>query len=160
MIRVGWDGPMDKSVEVDFVGHSWFFKKEWLQDLLNAPKEVQLRTAGEDMAFSYQLLKDKNIKTYVPPHPKNNFELYGSLPETAVKLGHSPEAISMDPKHLRIMNNVVNFLKKNGWDTLSVRNPYLFLTLAFYPFKVICVRFICLFIPVSKWRKKIRRKLI
>ena len=72
--KAGWDNPLDGTVEVDLVGHSWFFKREWLDDLFSVPKEIQkFKIAGEDMSFSYALLKNRGIKTFVPPHPKVQF---------------------------------------------------------------------------------------
>ncbi len=40
-LRVGWDGPLDKTSEVDLVGHSWFFKKDCLKKIgLNIYSEI------------------------------------------------------------------------------------------------------------------------
>lgn len=122
--RVGWDGPLDSTVEVDLVGHSWFFKHEWLNDLFTAPSEIQkYKTAGEDMSFSYALLKNRKIKTFVPPHPKDNLEFFGSNPVLANKLGENECAISMNNDNYKLMNKAVNILLDNGWKTLQKRNP-------------------------------------
>ncbi|UQZ91024.1 hypothetical protein C4J81_18095 [Deltaproteobacteria bacterium Smac51] len=123
--RVGWDGQLNFTAEVDFVGHSWFFKKEWLRYLFESPEEIQkFKRAGEDMAFSAQLLKH-GIKTFVPPHPKNNAQLYGSLPEFANALGRDSEGLSMRQANLRTMNDAIFILLKDGWKTISQRDPYL-----------------------------------
>ena len=63
----GWQNPNRDLLEVDFVGHSWFFKKEWLDVLFQAPKSIQdLKICGEDMSFSYQLQKALNLPSFVP----------------------------------------------------------------------------------------------
>jgi hypothetical protein len=90
--RYGWDsynnGNNNTSVPVDIVGHSWFFKKDWLSYLLTEPPKVnEYFTVGEDMTMSYMLRKYGNIPTYVPPHPSNNTSLFGSLPSTSFKYG-------------------------------------------------------------------------
>lgn len=122
-LRTGWDGNLDKTVEVDFVGHSWFFKKEWLDDLFNAPSEIQkYKFTGEDMSFSYQLLK-RGIKTYVPPHPKDNQEMFGSIPKNALKLGTNESAISLNQNNLSSMTECIKILLNNGWETLIKREP-------------------------------------
>ena len=87
--RVGWDGQLNYTAEVDFVGHSWFLKKEWLKELFKAPNEIQkYKRAGEDMSLSYQLLK-KGIKTFIPPHPKGNEEMFGSIDRKSTRLNSS-----------------------------------------------------------------------
>lgn len=121
--RTGWDGNLNQTVEVDFVGHSWFFKKEWLDDLFNAPAEIQkCKFAGEDMAFSYQLLK-RGIKTFVPPHPKDNQELFGSIPKSALELGTNKSAVSLNQNNLNTMTACIKILLDSGWETLIKRNP-------------------------------------
>jgi glycosyltransferase involved in cell wall biosynthesis len=122
--RVGWYGNLNVTAEVDFVGHSWFFKHEWLPCLFNAPAEIQkYKFAGEDMSFSYQLLTEKGIKTFVPPHPKTNSELFGSLKKYANKLGSSKEAISVNFSNVNMMTEAVGILLNAGWKTLKERNP-------------------------------------
>ena len=66
-------------IKVDLVGHSWFFKKEWLSYMVRELPDPKYNTCGEDMHFSYMLQKYLNIKTYVPPHPHNDKEMWGSL---------------------------------------------------------------------------------
>lgn len=77
--RYGWVNPNDDIKQVDLVGHSWFFKKEWLSDYWRELPNTKYNICGEDMHFSYMLQKYRGIKTYVPPHPKDNKELWGSI---------------------------------------------------------------------------------
>lgn len=121
--RVGWDGNLPHTTEVDFVGHSWFFKKIWLDDLFQAPPEIQeLKLYGEDMAFSFQLLK-KGIKTFVPPHPRGKREFFGSDPQKAVLLGTDYVAISSKVDSTGKMNAGIKILLNFGWCTLNKRSP-------------------------------------
>jgi hypothetical protein len=80
-LRFGWptNGNNDNPIQVDLVGHSWFFKKEWLSYMWREIPDPKYNTCGEDMHFSYMLQKYANIPTYVPPHPKNDKELWGSI---------------------------------------------------------------------------------
>lgn len=120
--RVGWDGNSSRKLQVDFVGHSWFFKKEWLNLLFDETEEFQkFKTAGEDMCFSSQLQK-KGIKTFVPPHPKNT-EFWGSLPEYSLKLGLSECATSLNPDSLDNMNKSIKMLLNSGWKPIIKTNP-------------------------------------
>ena len=86
--RYGWDGPRDTSMPVDIVGHSWFFRKQWLSYFVREEPQVYNKISnGEDVHFSFMLQKYANIPTYVPPHPKNDKSLWGSQPKTAWEWG-------------------------------------------------------------------------
>lgn len=75
--RVGWSSQNEEIVEVDLVGHAWFFEREWLKFLwMEKPFTWE---NGEDIQFSYTAQKYGGIKTYVPPHPINQKELHSSL---------------------------------------------------------------------------------
>lgn len=74
--EVGWYNPNSKTTQVDYCCHSWFFLKDWLEYFWRA-KEVPFNY-GEDMNLSFQLQRE-GINTYVPPHPKNDKELWGSI---------------------------------------------------------------------------------
>jgi hypothetical protein len=78
--RYGWDGPCNTTKYVDIVGHSWFFKRDWLNYLVREPLDIYSNLKwGEDMGFSYMLQKYASIPTCVPPHPENNHDLWGSV---------------------------------------------------------------------------------
>jgi glycosyltransferase involved in cell wall biosynthesis len=120
--RVGWQGNLSCTAEVDFVGHSWFFKREWLPCLFNAPSDIKkYKLVGEDMSFSYQLLKE-GVKTYVPPHPRTKKELHGSIKKYAHNLGISKDAISLNPANIGMMTEAITILLKNNWNLLIFRN--------------------------------------
>jgi hypothetical protein len=86
--RFGWDGPCEVSKPVDIVGHSWFFRKEWLSYFTREEPQVYNKISnGEDVHFSFMLQKYANIPTYVPPHPQNDTSLWGSQSNTAWALG-------------------------------------------------------------------------
>jgi hypothetical protein len=121
--RVGWQGNLNKTAEVDFVGQSWFFKKEWLPHLFNAPADIRkYRLVGEDMSFSYQLLKEGGIKTFVPPHPRANKDLHGSLGKNMPNMGNLKDVISINSAHVGMMTEAMAILLKQGWNPLIYRN--------------------------------------
>jgi GT2 family glycosyltransferase len=93
--RFGWDGNNETTIRVDIVGHSWFFKREWLKYLWEVtPDYNKFLRCGEDIGFSWALQKN-GINTYVPPHPKNDIEMFGSIPSTAWKYGTESVGISI-----------------------------------------------------------------
>jgi hypothetical protein len=121
--RVGWQGNLNSTAEVDFVGHSWFFKREWLPCLFNAPADIRkYKLVGEDMSFSFQLLKERGIKTFVPPHPRKNKDMHGSLKKYAAGLGNSDEAISLNPANRIMMTQGMAVLLNHGWNLLIHRD--------------------------------------
>ena len=90
--RYGWDsinnGNNIVPKPVDIVGHSWFFKKEWISYFSREnPKVNEFFSVGEDINFSLMLQKYANISTYVPPHPSNDLSMFGSIPQTAIGFG-------------------------------------------------------------------------
>ena len=104
--RFGWaDNNNDEVVEVDIVGHSWFFRREWLKYFwMEMPEADDSELVGEDMHFSFMLQKYAGIKTFVPPHPKSQPELWGSNAELGWKMGQDSAAISMNHGNLSKMN--------------------------------------------------------
>jgi hypothetical protein len=88
--RYGWDGPSNDVKFVDIVGHSWFFKKEWISTLIRELPNLDERflTCGEDIHLSYTLAKYLNIPTIVAPHPENDISLWGSQKDTALHYGN------------------------------------------------------------------------
>lgn len=103
-LRIGWDGNLNYTARVDLVGHSWFLKREWLDYLFEDTEKYQnFKIVGEDITLSYKL-KQKGINTFVPPHPKDKQEMWGSLNEYATKLGTDSNAISMNWQNQEKMN--------------------------------------------------------
>jgi len=95
--RVGWDRPNTEITEVDIVGHSWFFKREWLNNLWRyTPNYKDDLKCGEDINFSFYL-QQVGIPTLVPPHPPGEYEVYGSNPTTAWQYGADNNAVSREP---------------------------------------------------------------
>lgn len=119
--RHGWPSLNSEIEEVDIVGHSWFFKREWLSSLWQfTPDYSQLLTFGEDIAFSCFLQKN-GIHTYVPPHPANNTELFGSIPDKAWKYGTEDVGISRAPNIEERFRFVYKyFLDTHGFSPLSI----------------------------------------
>jgi Glycosyl transferase family 2 len=110
--RVGWDCPNNNIEQVDIVGHSWFLKRKWLCQLWSFVPDYDTHLkCGEDINLSFYLQKI-NIPTLVPPHPKDVYELYGSIPSTAMKYGTDKNAISVEPTSLQLfdacLQNAIN----------------------------------------------------
>lgn len=86
--RYGWTDNNEVTKPVDIIGHSWFFKKDWISYFVKEPSKIyEFFTVGEDMNFSYALQKYANISSYVPPHPPNDQSMFGSIPKTGWEFG-------------------------------------------------------------------------
>ena len=67
--RAGWPRKNKETMRVDYVGHAWFFKREWLSHLWRE-KPITWDN-GEDIHFSYTAQKYGGIQTYCPPTLRN-----------------------------------------------------------------------------------------
>jgi hypothetical protein len=118
--RYGWSSQNEKAVEVDLVGHAWFFKTDWLQYLWR--ERPFTWENGEDIQFSYLAQKYGDIKTYCPPHPSDNPKLHSSL--LGNELGVDDKATSVSRNHhifYQQRDDCVKNAIDNGWKTIELR---------------------------------------
>ncbi|MDX5593398.1 glycosyltransferase family A protein [Pseudovibrio sp. SPO723] len=114
--QYGWANPDKKVRRVDIVGHSWFFERQWLSAFWRDSDDFhQWRIVGEDIHFAHMLQKYLKLKTYVPPHPPYDIEMFGSLPESAKEKGRDAVAISMSEEGFSPMGKYLEQAKKNGF---------------------------------------------
>jgi glycosyltransferase involved in cell wall biosynthesis len=118
--EVGLYGNNELITQVDIVGHSWFFKKEWLAGYWSElNNKFQDHLAGEDIHFSFVMQKHYGLPTLVPPHPKNQPQMWGSNFEFSKKLGGGPESISKSPESLKRFERALQHYRKIGFSVLS-----------------------------------------
>lgn len=111
----GWRDPNEEVKEVDIVGHSWFFKREWLGSFWKESEIPLSYLCGEDIHFSYAIQKYLKLKTYVPPHPKSNKKKWGSDPELAYKYGVDNAAVSVRYHQTGLFANNLLHYKNKGF---------------------------------------------
>lgn len=74
--RFGWPEPNERVAEVDLVGHAWFLRREWLRYLwMEDPLSWE---SGEDIALAYLAQKYGGIRSFVPPHPLDQPEMWSN----------------------------------------------------------------------------------
>ncbi|MCE0493767.1 glycosyltransferase [Vibrio salinus] len=111
----GWGNANEETMQVDIVGHAWFFKREHLAMFWSEmPPKDSSKIAGEDIHFSYMLQKF-GLGTYVPPHPENDKSLWGSLPEYGKDIGMDENAISSDETALSRFDVALRYYTKRGF---------------------------------------------
>ena len=122
--RSGWPRQNEETMRVDYVGHAWFFKREWLSHLWR--EKPPTWDNGEDIHFSYTAQKYGGIQTYCPPHPPSDKELHGSL--LGYELGVDSKATSNNQAvpHQQFFSerdNCINNSLIGGWETVHNIKP-------------------------------------
>lgn len=110
--RFGWANPNEKTEQVDIVGHSWFFKREWLGAFWRECQIPIHYLSAEDIHFSYSIQKYLGLNTYVPPHPKEDKSLWGSDDITAQQLGVDNVAVSCNYHQSHFGRNLQHYKEK------------------------------------------------
>lgn len=121
--RIGWDGPNTQVEQVDIVGHAWFFQQNWLHYLWECePDYNQMFLVGEDIGLSY-IFQKHGINTYVPPHPLNNKNVWGSDKDLAYRYGADATAVSCQPGIIEKFDEVLKYYINKGFITMRNREP-------------------------------------
>jgi len=117
--KVGWFGKNNEEItQVDLIGHSWFLKREWLNYMWRDTPLSFIN--GEDIQLSYRILKYGGIKTYVPPHPINNKDIWGSQVEYGKKVGNDNNcSLKSNNEHYEQRNELVRDCIDDGWVTVK-----------------------------------------
>ena len=100
---------------VDMIGHSWFFKKEWIRHFW-AEDPVDW-SSGDDLHFSYTLQRYGGIGSVIPPHPENDQSVWSNL---CPDLGLDENALFRRDYHnfIRDRANIVREYVRRGWRLL------------------------------------------
>ncbi len=118
--RVGWSNPNESVQEVDLVGHAWFVERKNIIDLWR--EEPFCWDNGEDIQLSYMAQKYSGTKTYVPPHPAGNLDMFSST--KGMSYGVDNKATSRPGNHQVFYNQrdeCVRNATKNGWEPVYTR---------------------------------------
>jgi len=118
--RVGWPSRNSETERVDYVGHCWFFKRDWLQYLWREIPPTW--DNGEDIQFSYCLQRYAGLQTYVPPHPIEQPELHGSLMGAELGIDDKATSNNIAKSHVDFFSERDGCVKHafdNGWDTVN-----------------------------------------
>lgn len=113
--KAGWANPLGVATRVDFVGQSWFFRREWLRFFW--AEDPVLWTNGEDMHFAYCAQRYGDIPSYCPPHPEGDYDLWGS---TRPEIDADSRATSIsDPNFWSERRTCFDGYRGRGWDLLN-----------------------------------------
>ena len=98
---------------VDIVGHSWFFKREWLSCYWAEMPKKLLSHGGEDMHLSYVLQDWLGLYSYIPPQPEDQPHLWASINPS--KYGEDMQATSRTFDGLNHANIHWNYILRKGY---------------------------------------------
>ena len=117
--RCGWPTQNKEVTEVDLVGHSWFFKREWLRYLWQ--EKPTTWDNGEDIQFGFMAKIHGGIPTYCPPHPPEDKTLHGSILGNELGIDSKATSTNSAVSHQQFFSErdvcVQTGLKK-GWITV------------------------------------------
>lgn len=127
-------GSNEVTTHVDIVGHSWFFRREWLAAYwAEHASRFDSPLAGEDIHFSYAIQKHLGLPTLVPPHRTSHPDEWGSDPRFAREIGEEPVAISKGTKAMEIFEKALRHYRRRGFKTIVESGWSHSLSLARYP---------------------------
>lgn len=122
--EVGWKSPNETVETVDLVGHAWFFRREWLRFFwASLDHAFDHPLAGEDLHFSYALQEYGDLGVFVPPHPREQPELWGSNPRVANTLGSDESAISRNPFAGVVFRDALQHYRDLGFTFVLEKDP-------------------------------------
>lgn len=109
--------PVPQDLEVDFVGHSWVFRREWLAHLWNHPTPTF--NTGEDIHLAAACKLSAGIRCFVPRQPEGQPEWMG---DTQNWLGTDAVATyRTDPQHITSRKDLIKHWVGRGWRLLESR---------------------------------------
>lgn len=115
--KVGWNGKKRiNTSRVDFVGHAWFFRREWAKYMWY--EEPYTWDNAEDMTFSYLAQKYGGINTFVPPHHGDNQDAWCTDPMMGRHYGRDRNASWKKRGHSSIRAETAKHYIANGWKTV------------------------------------------
>ena len=118
--RHGWPSQNEQLERVDYVGHAWFFKREWLSHLWR--EKPPTWDNGEDMHFSYTSQKYGGIQTYCPPHPPGDKSMHGSLLGNELGIDSKATSNNQAVSHGEFFSQrdmCIRTALNGGWDTVK-----------------------------------------
>lgn len=104
--KIGWNGShLSTPAPADLVGHAWFTTPAIARMMWN--EQPMSWDNGEDMHLSYCASK-QGIPTIVPPHPRNNQAMWGSI--AGFELGNDEHASHRRFNHAALRNKIAKYL--------------------------------------------------
>lgn len=115
--RIGWESNNEETMHVDFAGHSWFLKKDWIDYLFKNTEELQkYKVCAEDMTLSMKL-QQHGINTYIPKQPESEPELIGSI--KGQELGDDKQSLFVNNGWTKMSEAFDRLVNQYGFKTIQ-----------------------------------------
>jgi len=122
--RTGWANKNQETTMVDFVGHSWFLKKDWLEWLFEDTQELQnYKICAEDMTLSMKL-QQHGISSYIPMQPENIPEFCSSI--NGSKFGSDEQSLFVNNGWAKMSEAFDKLINDYGFETIEKRDKKLY----------------------------------
>ena len=120
----GWRDPNEQIIELDYGGHAWFLKSEWLRCFWQ--EEQVCFDNAEDIQLSFALQKNMGLPTFVPPHPVNDTSLWSNTAGwdygRSGKASHRNPATGIKPKEwFAQRRKIEQECIRRGWRPMYMR---------------------------------------
>lgn len=104
------DKPNESPIEVDYVGHCWFFKRSWIHHMWrDEPASLE---NGEDIHLAASLKVFGGIKCYWAHQPLGRKDMWG---DTQPTFGWDDHASYKKPAHGNQRSEIMSYWKEKGW---------------------------------------------
>ena len=108
----------DQDVEVDFVGHAWFFRTNYIKYMwMEKPYTFE---NAEDIHFCAMAKKYGNVKTYVPRHSQDKKDEWSTNRDLGYAVGANKAASYTNIENFKqVRTSVIETHQENGWITVN-----------------------------------------
>ena len=114
---VGWETKNSSVEKVDIIGHVYFIERDWLRYYFYElpPEGIIPQFAGEDMQISFAVQKHLGLNTYIPIHPAENKEMWGSTKACEYGIGREATANFA----IGEMNRYLQYIRSKGFKLIN-----------------------------------------
>tara|TARA_R110002020_G_scaffold303399_5_gene518819 strand:- start:314 stop:1039 length:726 start_codon:yes stop_codon:yes gene_type:complete len=104
----------EKDIEVDFVGHCWFFKREWIYNMWKT--EPYTLDNAEDIHFCASCKVEQGIRSFISSQSDQEF-----LSDSQKHFGADRFASHKQPGHEKVRDETIEFWRNKGWNLLNIQ---------------------------------------
>jgi len=104
----------EDDIEVDFVGHCWFFKRDWIYNMWKT--ESYTLDNAEDIHFCASCKIEQGIRSFVSSRSDPDF-----LGDSQTHFGSDKHASYKQSGHEKVRDDTIKFWRDKGWSLLNTK---------------------------------------
>lgn len=113
----GHEDENEGRLKVDYVGQSWFFPVFYLHNFFAEPYPFDLGSGTDDIWFSYRMYKERKVRSYVPPHPSDDKEMWAC--KSFRPVNPNLALCNRYAGHHKDREKLIRHVRNNGFDTVG-----------------------------------------